>query len=431
MDELLSVKEILKNNHLFLTGGGGVGKSYLTSKIIEDYKKENKQVIILGSTGISAVNIGGQTIHSFFAFGICKDSEELLRHDRYSKQRLKELNKILTDTDLLIIDEISMVSAHMMEMIRYRLNGAAYKGSLLFVGDFFQLPPINKTDDFSLFADEIYAFESSAWKNYNPVMVELKTSKRTDDKHFFEILKKIRVGGVESETLNFLDNLRTNKSVYEKNPTILFGRNAEADRMNQLRLNEIKSELYRLNAKETLHDKSLHVKRLESWHKMLNVPKELELKIGAHVIFCTNKWGKYYNGEQGVVKDIGDDYVLVLKNDSLVKVERHEFTFSESVFEGGETKNKPLASLFQYPLKLSYAITIHKSQGMSIENLVCDIHNIFETSQFYVAISRAKSAKGLCLEYNRANFEAHVRRCVLVNNKVKEFYKNAKMESFD
>ncbi|MDR2100593.1 MAG: AAA family ATPase [Campylobacteraceae bacterium] len=421
MKELKIVKEILKNDHLFLTGGGGVGKSYLTAKLIEDYRAEEKRVVILGSTGISAVNIGGQTIHSFFAFGICQNTEELLRHDRYNKQRIKEINGILLNADLIIIDEISMVSAALMEMIRYRLENAKFKGSIMFVGDFFQLPPIEKNiGNVSLFGDEVYAFESSAWKNYNPKILELTCSKRTGDTDFFAILNKIRKGELNSQIIGFLENLRQNSGVFEQNPTILFGTNYEADRTNRAKLEEINEKLYVINADETIHEKTINVNKLQSWHKSLNIPLKLELKIGANVIFCANKWGKYFNGEQGIIRDIGESFLIVEKNDRLIKVEPHEYVLYENVLDGSKT----LATLRQFSLKLSYAITIHKSQGMSIKNLVCDINNIFERSQFYVAISRAMSAKGLCIRYSRSDFEAYLKKCVYVDEKVKDFYKN-------
>ncbi|MDR2789992.1 MAG: AAA family ATPase [Campylobacteraceae bacterium] len=428
MKELEIAKEILKTDHLFLTGSSGTGKSYLTARLIERYKNDKKQVVVLGSTGISAVNIGGQTIHSFFAFGICKNTEELLRYDK-NKKRLKELYGILSNTDLLIIDEISMVSASLMEMIRYRLNASAFRGSILFVGDFFQLPPIRKKDEFdggSLFGDEIYAFESSAWKSYNPKILELTTPKRTSDKRFFYILNRVRKGEINEEVILFFENLRQNKAVMLLETTILFGRNYEVDKMNKERLGGIESELRILEAEFTLHEKSLSQNRIESWLKSLNVPLSLELKVGAYILFCVNKWGRYYNGERGIVRGIFDEYLLIEKGHELIKVERYEFALYENILEGGEIKSKTLASIKQFPIKLAYAITIHKSQGMSIENLICDINNIFENSQFYVAVSRAVSAKNLYIMYSRDDFDAYLKRCVRTDDRVKEFYGNIK-----
>ncbi|WP_458699469.1 ATP-dependent RecD-like DNA helicase [Sulfurospirillum sp. 1307] len=433
MEILEKVKEHLKTKNLLLTGGGGVGKSYLTTKLIESYKKEGKQVVVLGSTGVSAVNVGGYTIHSFFSFGISNNLEEMKKHDRYTKQRVKELNKILQKADLLIIDEISMVSSDLMDMILYRLRNGSFEGRLLFVGDFYQLPPIkSKKETNSLFDSTSFAFESPAWDYFDPYIIELTKTKRTEDEEFFAILNAIRKGDLNPEIITYLQKLRENLHVKENTPTILYGINARAEATNKKKLQELEGEHITLKAKEKLHLKSLHVNKIENWKKNLPVPVELDLKIGASVLFCTNKWGSYYNGERGIVLNIDDEEVIVQKsNDKVVKVKRAEYTLSESIVLNGEIEEKPLVSIEQFPLKLAYAITIHKSQGMSIDTLVCNIDNIFEKSQFYVAISRAKNPKNLLLEYNYNSFENHLKRCVLVSNSVRDFYENNKIDKIE
>jgi ATP-dependent DNA helicase PIF1 len=423
------LQELLKTNNVLLTGGGGVGKSYLSSELVSKMKKEAKQVIVLGSTGVSAVNVNGQTIHSFFAFGICNSLEELKRHDRYVKSRIKELNKMLYNADLLVIDEISMVSASMMDMIKMRLQVAKFSGAILFVGDFFQLPPIQSTkNNYDLFNEVEFAFESSSWEYFNPLIVELTTTKRTEDKEFFSLLSCIRKGEYSHEIDTFLQSLRQNTHVLEKNPTILFGTNKQVDQKNLQKLKEIDSEEILLPAKEKLHVNSLHENKVKSWKNALPIPARLVLKQGALVLFCTNKWGSYYNGERGVVKNIDEEFVHVEKqNGQIVKVTRQEYTLSENIILNNEITDRALFSLEQFPLKLAYAITIHKSQGMSIDTLVCNIDNIFEKSQFYVAISRAKNPKNLMIEFLRKNvdFSAHLQRCIQVSPKVSSFYQNA------
>ena len=414
--------KLLRTDHVFLTGGGGVGKSYLCNQLISQYRNKGLQVVVLGSTGISAVHVGGQTIHSFFAFGISPDVDAMMRNDRYNRQRIREMNKVLSQCDLLIIDEISMVSSELMEMIRYRLVNGKFEGSLLFVGDFFQLPPVVKRSNDGLWQESLYAFESTAWSVFEPKVVTLMTPKRTRDLSFFRILNRIRKGDVDHEVMDYLEGLRNHTHVWDENPTILFGRNAEAERMNRARLAEIESTAIILPAQEKIHEKSLHVKRLESWKKALPVPEKMELKVGAHVLFCTNKWGKYYNGEHGIVRAIDEDSIAVEKEDGLVNVERHEFTLHEAVSLNGELEEKPVASIHQFPLKLAYAITIHKSQGMSIERLVCNVDHIFETSQFYVAVSRAKDPQLLQIQYSYPNFTEYINRCVRVDKRVVDFY---------
>jgi len=417
--------DILKKENVLLTGGAGVGKSYLVGEVVTELRKVGKQVVVLGSTGVSAVNVGGQTLHSFFAFGICNHLDELTRHDRYTKARLVEIKKVLTRCDLLVIDEISMVSADLLDMIYYRLRNAGFEGSVLFVGDFFQLPPVSKGKDDSLWGGFEYAFESSSWNAFEPVVVELTITKRTHDAQFFEHLGKIRRGILENDTIAYLEALRANVGVWDNDPTVLFGRNKEAEMLNIQKLAQIESEPIVLKAKEKVHEQSLHVNKIEGWKNALPIPVDLTLKVGAKVLFCTNKWGKYYNGETGIVRAIEGESVLVEKAGEWVKVERQEYTLHENVVMEGEVKEKPLVSLEQFPLKLAYAITIHKSQGMSIDSLVCNINTIFEKSQFYVAISRAREPKQLLLDYHYQRFQEHLVRCVQVSPKVGEFYRKS------
>lgn len=410
-----------------LTGGAGVGKSYLVGEIVSELRQMGKQVVVLGSTGVSAVNVNGQTLHSFFAFGICNHLEELNRHDRYTKNRLAEIKKVLSKCDLLVIDEISMVSSDLLDMIYYRLRNANFKGSVMFVGDFFQLPPVSKPKNDSLWGGFEYAFESSSWDAFEPLIVELTITKRTTDKAFFAILSNIRRGVLDSDTIEYLVALKDNTEVWDDDPTVLFGRNKEAEMLNIQKLALIESAPIVLKAKEKIHEQSLHVNKIEGWKNALPIPVDLTLKVGAKVLFCTNKWGKYYNGERGVITQIDEDAVLVEKNGDILKVERQEYTLHENVVMNGEVKEKPLVSIEQFPLKLAYAITIHKSQGMSIDSLVCNINNIFEKSQFYVAISRARYPKNLLIDSHHQRFEEHLKRCVQVSDKVKDFYQKSKI----
>jgi ATP-dependent exoDNAse (exonuclease V) alpha subunit len=421
---LEKIEKIFETRDVLLTGGGGVGKSYLAMELVKRAKKNTKQVVVLGSTGISAVSINGQTIHSFFAFGICGSLDELNKHDRYSKSRLIEIKKILNKCDLLVIDEISMVSSSLLDMIQYRLRVADFKGRILFVGDFFQLPPVFKNKGNTLMNKNEYAFESSAWEYLNPLIIELTKTKRTNDSEFFEILRKIRWADTDDRVLEYLQTLKNNIDSWNKDATILFARNKEANEMNLLKLKELKGELILIKAKEKLHVKSLHENKIKNWKNSLPIPCDLSLKIGAKVLFCTNKWNKYYNGERGIIRDITNDYVLVEKENGTVKVERQEYVMSENIILNDNIEEKPLISIEQFPLKLAYAITIHKSQGMSIDQLVCNIDNIFEKSQFYVAISRAINPKKLLLHQSYGDFNRWIKNIIKVSPKVMEFYKN-------
>ena len=157
---------------------------------------------------------------------------------------------------------------------------------------------------------------------------------------------------------------------------------------------------------------------------MLPISEQLTLKEGVPVLFTVNKWGKFVNGERGILKQIEEDYLIVEKEDEYVSVERHDFDMLDmDVKEDGTVESMTLATLSQFPLKLAYAVTIHKSQGMSIDNLVCNVDNIFAPSQFYVAISRAIDPKHLKIDFNRGDLTHYVYRVINVDQRVIEYYK--------
>jgi len=417
------VIEALKHANVFLTGGAGVGKSYITNEVITDYRKRGKQVVSLGSTGVSAVNIGGFTVHSFFVFGIASNFDELTAGDKRAKKRLSDLKKILKATDLIIIDEISMVSTDLLDMIAYRLNNYGYLGKVLFVGDFFQLPPVQKQNNRNdVFGDKLYAFESMAWERFDLMVIELTEMKRTTDAEFTHILSKVRKGICDDEVISFMMRLWNNEKL-EKDPTYLYGRNLEVEQTNRVKINELESEETILFANVKMFTK-VHEKKLAGWKKMLPISEQLTLKEGVPILFTVNKWGKFVNGERGILKKIEEDHLIVEKEDAYVRVERHEFDLLDmAVKDDGSIEAISLATLSQFPLKLAYAVTIHKSQGMSIDNLVCNVDNIFAPSQFYVAISRAIDPKNLKLDFNKGDLTQYLNRVIHVDQRVVEYYK--------
>jgi ATP-dependent exoDNAse (exonuclease V) alpha subunit len=417
------VLEALEEHNLFLTGGAGVGKSYITNEVITHYRKEGKQVIALGSTGVSAVNIGGFTVHSFFAFGIASNFDALSQHDKYNKKRLSELKKILKATDLIIVDEISMVSSDLLDMITFRLRNYGYNGRVMFVGDFYQLPPVQKAQYGDVFGERLYAFESSAWEYFNFQVIELTEMKRTEDKTFTHILSKVRVGVCDGEVETYIQGLSTNTIEESTNPTYLFGRNVEVERTNREKLNQLESEEVILFANVELSTK-VHEKRLASWKAMLPVNEQLTLKEGAPILFTINKWGKFVNGERGILHSIEDDALVVEKENEFVRVERHEFDLSDmEVDSEGKVTAVAVATLSQFPVKLAYAVTIHKSQGMSISHLVCNVDHIFAPSQFYVAISRAVDPHYLRIDFSKGDIGHYLHKVIRIDPRVTEYYK--------
>ena len=427
MADKAEVLEALKHSNVFLTGGAGVGKSYITNEIIVDFRKRGKQVVSLGSTGVSAVNIGGFTVHSFFVFGIASNFDELNQSDKRAKKRLMDLKKILKATDLIIIDEISMVSTVLLDMIAYRLNNYGYLGKVLFVGDFFQLPPVqkqNRTND--VFGAKLYAFESMAWDRFDLMVIELREMKRTTDAEFTYILSKVRRGECDEEVISYMQRL-WNTDTLEKDPTYLYGRNLEVEQTNRAKLNELESEETILFANVEKFG-NVHEKKLDGWKKMLPITEQLTLKVGVPILFTVNKWGKFVNGERGILRTIEEEHLIVEKENEFVRVERHDFDLLDMIVkDDGTVETMSQATLSQFPLKLAYAVTIHKSQGMSIDNLVCNVDNIFAPSQFYVAISRAIDPKRLKLDFNRGDLTQYLSRVIHVDNRVVEYYENLRV----
>ncbi|WP_169973865.1 MULTISPECIES: AAA family ATPase [unclassified Campylobacter] len=428
---LNQILKILERSNLFLTGRGGVGKSYITTSVIKHYKNELKNVVVLGSTGISAVSVGGVSVHSFFKFGICSNLEELRGLDKKQKSQLSKVKAVLDSCDLLVIDEISMVSAGLMEMIYYRLINSKFVGRIMLVGDFYQLPPVQKkeTNQNSLF-EFVYAFSSYAWSEFGLKNIELVKSKRTKDLEFYEILSNLRVGRLDEKVIKYIENLCVDKFDIDDNTSVLFGRNYEADRLNSAMLEKLDSKLEISNALVEIHDEKLHEKSLENWINSLSVPEILHIKVGARVIFITNKWGEYYNGERGVIMQILKDgnnieSVIVQKtNGEIIEVMPSRFELTEFELVDDNIEQRVRASFLQFPFKLAYALTIHKSQGMSIDSLVCDLNHIFANGQLYVALSRATDPKKLKLIYQRGqNFRDYLRSVVKIDEEVDKFYR--------
>lgn len=437
---LEQILKILENHNVFLTGGAGVGKTHLTQAVIKHYKTNSKNVIKLGSTGISAVNIGGVSIHSFFKFGICANFAELASYDKRQKSNITKLAEIIKIANLIIIDEISMVSGDLLEMIAYRLRTLKFQGKLLLVGDFYQLPPVYKKDEATLF-DYTYAFNSDAWKSFELKNIELKISKRTKDIKFYEILKSLRLGEINQNVNDYINSLRIKEYELDENVTMLFGRNIDADNINQIMLDRLDTPLEISNAELNIIDEATQkngLQNIQNWLNSLNSQDELKIKVGAKIIFVVNyAYMGYYNGEQGKIKEIikEDDkcvsVVIEKQNGEIIQVGKHLFTYTKFVKDGDEINQQILATFSQFPFKLAYAITIHKSQGMSINNLVCNLNQIFANGQLYVALSRATNPENLKLFYNkRKNFSDYLKSVVKIDDKVRKFYNDSKFENF-
>ena len=232
----VTLKQLQQHQNVFLTGGAGVGKTTMTREIIESYESDAKKVAKLASTGMAATLIGGQTLHSFFDLGIAADVQELEKNGKLEPK--KKLKKLIAVMDLIVIDEISMVSAALFEMIVLRLEQAGFGGALLVVGDFLQLPPVVRG-----YGDVHFAFESEAWQACDFQTVELTHVYRTDDVAFIELLNAVRFGEVDEVIHNQLNNFIKPLPHDLSQFTFLFGKNASAAQHNKRELEHIESEL--------------------------------------------------------------------------------------------------------------------------------------------------------------------------------------------
>lgn len=417
---LEKILRILQKSNLFLTGGGGVGKSYIVREVIKYYESQGAVVAKLSSTAVSAVNISGMTLHSFFKLGRSKNLEELKLYDAAHRSNLSFLKMILQGCELIVIDEISMVSGELLELVKHRLKQCESQAKLLFVGDFFQLPPVGKEDAF--------AFESKAWAEFKPFCVELTQPKRTSEAELFAALNKVRRGEIDDEVARLFES-RLNLQP-PQDATVLFSRRDSVEKRNALCLG---TPQFSSKASIEVKQKNFSQTALEEWVNNLVIPRVFEFKLGAKVIFCANKAGEFYNGEQGVIEQIDKESkaLFVRKNNGTsVVVTPTQTQKIEYKLVKKKVTEEVVATFTQFPLCLAYAITIHKSQGMSLPLFVCDLNRIFASGQSYVALSRATSLQGLFLQADvskYSNFKEFLQRKVRANEKVKEFYAKCKM----
>lgn len=388
------MQKLLKKQNIFLTGGAGVGKTTTTNEVIKHYEFEAKKVAKLASTAMAATLIGGQTLHSFFDLGIAPNLFELERSGKLELK--KKIKKLIASIDLIVIDEISMVSDTLLELIEFRLAQGGFLGSVLVVGDFLQLPPVVRGQN-----EVCFAFESKAWEVFCFEKIELTHVYRTDDSVFIELLNQVRFAHINEDIHNYLNSFVKPLPSDFGEVTFLFGKNESASWHNKAQLANIEGEEFVKEAQVIKHSKSINDNEIERYMNDARIEKNLELKIGAPVLFTRNSWN-YFNGERGVVINVDASFVYVQKGDGkVVKLEvvaQSKNIWSEKTVEGKkEMVEEAVFTVYQFPIKLAFAITIHKSQGMSIEDLIIETNEIFAPSQFYVALSRSSNPKRLNL----------------------------------
>lgn len=382
--------DILKLGHnVFLTGPAGSGKTYLLNQYIAYLKAHKIPVGITASTGIAATHMGGTTIHSWSGMGIRDAITQPEMTELFKRQYLRTR---FLQTKVLIIDEISMLHARQLDIVNtilktFKGNNLPFGGiQVVLCGDFFQLPPVAKKDETSDFVTK-----SDAWREMNIQICYLDEQFRQDDRSFLRVLNDIRNNEVSEMTIEYLSE-RLNKDItgYAK-ATRLFTHNTDVDAINKAHLDALPGE-----AKEYFMNWRGSIGLTDILKKSCLAPEKLLLKKGAQVMFVKNNYDEgYVNGTLGEVidftkNDLGEDTPVVRTFDGAeIGVKQASWEVKEDDIEK--------AAISQLPLRLAWAITVHKSQGMTLDAAEIDLSRSFVPGQGYVALSRVRSLLGLKL----------------------------------
>ena len=380
----------LSGKSVFITGPGGTGKSVVTREIVRALREAGKRVAVTASTGIAAVAVGGMTIHSTLGLGISGNRKDAM--EKRGVETVAKAQDRLGGVDTIVLDELSMLTGDYLDMMDWWLGLVKDERAgqhrpfggfqMILVGDACQLPPVIPDREK---VSKQYFFEADAWKAAGLEEIYLRDSHRQADPALFYHLCLLRRGIVSAETVEYFRPCLGRRL---EDPTRLYGTNAAAFEENMRRLKALPGAPRTYEASFDGNPK---------WHGAVAdncvADRELHLKVGAPVIFLKNDPGAgYVNGQRGVVEEMGDGRILVRREDGEgIAVTQHKWEMRDSA-------ERLLAAMVQYPLKLAWAITIHRSQGMSLDRVRVDLAGCFERGQAYVALSRARSMEGLSLD---------------------------------
>jgi ATP-dependent exoDNAse (exonuclease V) alpha subunit/predicted DNA-binding protein YlxM (UPF0122 family) len=389
MDQNKALAILKSGQNVFLTGSAGTGKTHILNQYIKYLKERKVPVAVTASTGIAATHMNGMTIHAWSGIGI---KNALSNSDLQNLQSKKYLTKNLEGVQVLIIDEISMLHKNQLDMVdkilRYfREPDLAFGGiQIVLSGDFFQLPPVGNYGENNR---DKFAFMAPAWLEAKLSICYLTKQFRQEDNSLNKILKEIRLGQVSPEAHNNLINSKKNAISTDLQPTKMYTHNMDVDRINREHLIDLPGKIKNYRA-VTKGNKKL----IEGLIKSVLTEEDLQLKEGAKVMFIKNNYEKgYVNGTTGTIVGFSDDDFPIVKTLAGKTIYTEPETWSID-----NDRGSALASFTQLPLRLAWAVTVHKSQGMTLDAAEIDLSKTFEKGQGYVALSRLKSLDGLLLK---------------------------------
>jgi ATP-dependent DNA helicase PIF1 len=420
----------LSGENVFITGGAGVGKSFLTASIVDGLKEQGNAVKVTASTGAAACLVNGQTLHSLLGLGLAQESAELLIS---RARRNRKIVKTWRGIDTLVIDEVSMI--HPVFFTKLEKVAAAVRQStmpfggiqVILVGDFFQLPPVPERGQSP--SDPKFIFQTEAWSRLQPRCVELtQIFRQDDDSEFAQTLRRIRTGVVEDQDVDLLfERLHADIEHAEGvTPTQLYGRRDIVDRLNLEHLEKLEGPSvfceYEMTSTVATELDGTSKRALEALNrfteevgKNMRAAKNLELKVGAQVMMTVNRPDlDLVNGSRGVVVKFAGDVPVVRFAHTTAMVNPHTWKHTRDLV--GEVV------ISQVPLQHAWALTIHKAQGVSLDCAEISLdRSVFEFGQAYVALSRVRTVSGLKL----VGFKTNVIRADPV---VTAFYAQNKIE---
>lgn len=414
MTQSTALKILQTGANVFLTGEPGSGKTHTVNGYVRWLRKRGIEPALTASTGIAATHIGGMTIHSWSGIGVRKN---LSSYDLDMVASNARVAKRVGRASVLIIDEVSMLAAETLSMAEavcreVRRTHVPFGGlQVVLVGDFFQLPPIvtlerkengaaqlGFSEDASDRTLAPFAFRSAAWRALNPVVCYLSEQHRQEDAVFLNLLSAVRSGRADEQVGELLATRRTNEKQAPNGIPRLYSHNIDVDRVNEERLRSIpgKTRRFTMTARgpDTL---------TATLKRGCLSPEILSLKVGAHVMFTKNKPnGSFVNGTLAEVEGFADNGIPIVRtrDGRRIWAEPMEWTITDGA--------RVLARIEQVPLRLAWAITVHKSQGMTLDAAVIDLSDAFEYGQGYVALSRVRALAGLyVIGWNDRALEVH------------------------